>query len=284
MPHDVFISYVGGDRSAADAICAFLEARQIRCWQAPRDLPDDGDFAKATVDALTRSRAVVVLLSAASNSSRYVKREFGLASSRNIPIFPVRLDDSRPDEIFRYVPTGRAEIVAVDGLEAHLGELSEAIGRVLGTVPGAPKLQPTQPPGPVFISWCSPDEAAATGLVAELESAGLKCWVSNRDVSENYQREIAAAIKSARAMVLVFSSNVNDAPDRHGSDQILKEIGLADRYRLRVFPVRIEDCEPQGAFEFELNNRQYFDFFRNREANWRRLVAVLNGTIGAVRR
>jgi hypothetical protein len=37
MHHDVFISYAAGDRAAVDAICEFLEARDIPCWQAPRD-------------------------------------------------------------------------------------------------------------------------------------------------------------------------------------------------------------------------------------------------------
>lgn len=132
----------------------------------------------------------------------------------------------------------------------------------------------------IFISWCSRDEAAAVGIVDDLEREGFKCWISNRDVATNYQREIVQAINVARAFVLVFSNNANDMPDRDGSDQILKEIALADRRRLRILPVRIEDCEPLGAFEYELANRQYFDLFRNRPTNWSRLVAALKSIAG----
>jgi TIR domain len=35
MAHDVFISHSHADKPAADAACAALEARGIRCWIAP---------------------------------------------------------------------------------------------------------------------------------------------------------------------------------------------------------------------------------------------------------
>ena len=42
MAHDVFVSYAAQDKPTADAACATLEARQVRCWIAPRDvLPGD---------------------------------------------------------------------------------------------------------------------------------------------------------------------------------------------------------------------------------------------------
>ena len=39
MAHDVFISYSSQDKAVADAACARLESRKIRCWIAPRDVP-----------------------------------------------------------------------------------------------------------------------------------------------------------------------------------------------------------------------------------------------------
>ncbi len=38
MAYDVFISYSTPDKVIADAACATLEQRQIRCWMAPRDV------------------------------------------------------------------------------------------------------------------------------------------------------------------------------------------------------------------------------------------------------
>ena len=38
MPHDIFISHSSKDKTIADAACACLEARGLRCWIAPRDI------------------------------------------------------------------------------------------------------------------------------------------------------------------------------------------------------------------------------------------------------
>ena len=37
-PHDVFISYSSHDKPIADAVCATVEGKRIRCWIAPRDV------------------------------------------------------------------------------------------------------------------------------------------------------------------------------------------------------------------------------------------------------
>ena len=64
MPHDVFLSYASTDRPAADAICAALEARGIRCWIAPRDVPAGADWGEAILTAIGRAHAMVLVLSA----------------------------------------------------------------------------------------------------------------------------------------------------------------------------------------------------------------------------
>lgn len=50
MAHDVFISYASHDNAVADAACAILEDRGIRCWIVPRDTPEcrgNGGVAQA---------------------------------------------------------------------------------------------------------------------------------------------------------------------------------------------------------------------------------------------
>jgi len=39
MAHDVFISYSSKDKTVANAVCATVENRKVRCWIAPRDIP-----------------------------------------------------------------------------------------------------------------------------------------------------------------------------------------------------------------------------------------------------
>ncbi|WP_179468215.1 TIR domain-containing protein [Mycolicibacterium vinylchloridicum] len=49
MAHDVFISHSSLDEPAADAVCAELEARGIRCWTAPRDIRPPEELARIVV-------------------------------------------------------------------------------------------------------------------------------------------------------------------------------------------------------------------------------------------
>ena len=52
MAYDVFISYGHEDKLVADAACARLEARGIRCWIAPRDLLAGQSYPEAIATAL----------------------------------------------------------------------------------------------------------------------------------------------------------------------------------------------------------------------------------------
>ena len=47
MPHDVFVSYSADDKPTADAVCATLENKGIRCWIAPRDILPGVDWGGA---------------------------------------------------------------------------------------------------------------------------------------------------------------------------------------------------------------------------------------------
>ena len=47
MAHDVFISYSHKDAFVAQAVCAKLEEKQIRCWYAPRNINTGDEWASA---------------------------------------------------------------------------------------------------------------------------------------------------------------------------------------------------------------------------------------------
>src|SRR5215470_7055247 len=70
LPHDVFISYSGEDKLAADAACATLEAAGIRCWIAPRDILPGAEWGEAIVDAIDRSEVLLLIFSTNANESR----------------------------------------------------------------------------------------------------------------------------------------------------------------------------------------------------------------------
>lgn len=114
----------------------------------------------------------------------------------------------------------------------------------------------------VFISYASQDQATAERVCAGLERRGVGCWIANRDIpgGENFQEAIVAALRAARAVVLVFSAAANR------SGPIKNELALASQFRLRVIPLRLDGAAPSDAFAFELATRQWIDLREGWEA------------------
>ena len=123
----------------------------------------------------------------------------------------------------------------------------------------------------VFISYSSKDSKIASSICGALEARGHHCWMSSRDVrpGENFQGAIVRAIREARVMVMVFSSNANN------SDEIKKEMALASHSRLMVIPVRAEDVLPSEDFTYELATRQWIDMFDD----WEQAIEQLGAQI-----
>src|ERR1700689_4848044 len=114
---------------------------------------------------------------------------------------------------------------------------------------------------PIFISYSSIDQKVAETICDALQARGYSCWIACRNIGagDNFQEAIVKAIRSARVMLLVFTSNANN------SDEIKKEIVLAGRHHVTVVPVRVEDVVPNDAFPYEFATRQWIDLFRNWE-------------------
>ncbi|HEX4998952.1 MAG TPA: TIR domain-containing protein [Terriglobia bacterium] len=92
MTHDVFISYSSKDTPWAESACSTLEANGVRCWMAPRDIPEGVEYPAALADALRSSRALVLIFSASSNESPQVQREVERALALQIPVIPFRIE------------------------------------------------------------------------------------------------------------------------------------------------------------------------------------------------
>lgn len=127
----------------------------------------------------------------------------------------------------------------------------------------------------VFVSFSSHDRDKATRIYEGLERAGLRCWISLRDVGpgQNFQSAIVQAIQSAKVLVLVFSSHTNN------SDEINKELALASAFKVNVIPFRIEDVQPGGALLYELATRQWINAFDSWDAALAELAAAARRAI-----
>lgn len=101
-PHVVFISYSNPDRKIAYSLCSYLESQGILCWIAPRDILPGANYSASIIDAIDKSRVVILIFSKSSNTSVHVFRELEEALFKNIRILPFRIEDISPSEDMRY--------------------------------------------------------------------------------------------------------------------------------------------------------------------------------------
>ena len=107
----------------------------------------------------------------------------------------------------------------------------------------------------VFISYSSKDKPIADGVCANLESAGIRCWIAPRDITpgEDWPTAITRAISQSRVMVLVFSASSNSSED------VGREIILAANSRLVIIPFKIENVEPEPGKQYYLARTHWLD-------------------------
>ena len=128
----------------------------------------------------------------------------------------------------------------------------------------------------VFVCFSSKDEAIAREVVSFLESNGVKCWISLRDVlpGHNYQEAIVEAIEAASGIVFLFSEWSSK------SGEIRKELSIGGSVDAPVFPLRLSPIAPTGALRYELATRQYIDIFPDRKAALAKLASTIKMVIG----
>lgn len=152
MSHDVFVSYSSDDKPTADAVCATLENKGIRCWIAPRDILPGMDWGGAIVDAIHASRVMVLVYSAKANESPQIKREVERAVNRGLSVIPFRIEDVPMSTTLEYFMSMPHWLDALSPpLQDHLDRLAETTRLILeraGAVLTPPGRQTTPPPPP----------------------------------------------------------------------------------------------------------------------------------------
>lgn len=148
MSKRVFISYTKADRGTAYQICKGLEERGIECWIAPRDIrPGESDWADPIVRAIEEACGFVLVLSKATSSSNQVKREVHLASSADLRIVPVKIEQfSDIGGVLAYHIGARQHLSAFAGpIENYLDQLADALGEQSSDERHPPPPQPEPP-------------------------------------------------------------------------------------------------------------------------------------------
>ena len=126
----------------------------------------------------------------------------------------------------------------------------------------------------VFISYSSKDKKFAEKIYSFLQDQGISCWISSKDIpaGADYQVCVVEAINQAQIVLLIFSANANS------SNEIAKELSLASKKVL--IPTRIEDVIPEGAFQYQLSNRQFIDLFEDFDSRLQELTHRIQYALG----
>jgi len=177
MAHDVFISYASKDKPSADAVCALLEARGIRCWIAPRDIQPGKVWSGAIVEAIEASRAMVVVFTSNVNESDHVPKEVECAFQRGVTVIPLRIEAVRPTKSLDYFLSNVHWLDALTPpLEQHIDELTKTIAKLMpdraGTGPPIPA--PGPPPKNVQAPLAPPAAQPAHGVP---KTGGMAKWI-----------------------------------------------------------------------------------------------------------
>ncbi len=107
----------------------------------------------------------------------------------------------------------------------------------------------------VFISHSSKDKPVADAVCANLEAAGVRCWIAPRDIApgEDWPTAITTAIAQSRIMVLVFSASSNSSED------VGRELMLASTNKLIIIPFKIEAVDPEPGKQYYLARTHWLD-------------------------
>ena len=147
---DVFLSHSTQNKTVADAVCATLERRGIRCWVAPRDIPGGENWGAAIIDGINRSKVMVVILSSDSNLSPQVMREAERAVNKRIPIIPLRIEDIQLSKELEYFLSAAHWLDALTPpLQYHLDTLADRVATLLSGENTAAHIQPVPAASPV---------------------------------------------------------------------------------------------------------------------------------------
>jgi hypothetical protein len=159
MAHDVFISHSTRDRAAADAICAALEARGIRCWVAPRDIVAGESWPAAIIRGIRATRIFVLVFSPEANVSKPVQNEVVQAADLKKHIICFGVEKVEPeameDDLRFFLATRHWLDVFDEPLVTRLDRLGDVCAEVLATERDQPA--PVRAPGP------APSAAARPG-------------------------------------------------------------------------------------------------------------------------
>lgn len=228
MSHRVFIAVRSEATDTATALCGLLEANNVACWHAQRDIGAAEKFYDAISEALEASQLLILVLTERSEGSRWLEHEVRGALMSRIPILVIdAVSDSIPLRPPKWLPVDKCEWVTGKSIPIarNSTKILQSVRSMLGDTDTEPlRRDERSDPSPgtkvkepahasayeVFISSKSEDYPHARKAAAVLRKAGLRVFFSEEELrrmgKSDYHDAIDNVLEEVRHMVVVTSS------------------------------------------------------------------------------
>jgi hypothetical protein len=126
----------------------------------------------------------------------------------------------------------------------------------------APPPKPAHAEPLVFISYARADQPRVDPLARAVKDSGHPIWIDTDEINAgtSWAGEIVRAIKAAGHVLIMCS------PRSFESDQVKREVYLADRYKKPLMPVFLEAADPPEDFEYFFAGVQWLKLHEAPEA------------------
>jgi hypothetical protein len=134
MKHHIFISYSSKDAKIASLLVNYLETQGIPCWIAPRNIASGHDYTDSIDEAIKSCDGFVLIFSANSAKSVWVKKELSLGIHHQKNILPFKISDIEVDGGLNFMLNNLQWIIATNHPLEKFPELVEGLRRYDPTI------------------------------------------------------------------------------------------------------------------------------------------------------
>ena len=158
MPGDrlarIFVSHASEDAEFALQVVKELEARDVPCWIARRDVLPSASYPVAIMEATQRAPALILILSKHASLSKHVPREVERADHLGKPLFTLKIDEEPPSKELEYFLSIRQQVNMIGGIRSKsMDKLAAQLKAIIpaedadvsGKAESDPKAQPAAP-------------------------------------------------------------------------------------------------------------------------------------------